>query len=79
MTDAINTDTGTYTQTETENEALAALAAGTRWDTVSDAVDVHLGRIEREQSQKIDRDAIPCATVWEVVDTIVRDAQEHNP
>ena len=79
MTNAINTDTGTYTQTEAENEALAALAAGTRWDTVSDAVDVHLGRIELEQSQKIDRDAIPCATVWEVVDTIVRDAQEHNP
>jgi len=79
MTDALSTDTGTYTQAEAENEALAALAAGTRWDTVSDAVDVHLGRIEREQSQRIDRTAIPCATVWEVVDTIVRDAQEQSP
>lgn len=62
-----------YTQADAEDEALAILGAGTPWDMVSDAVDVHLGRIEREQSRRLDRAAIPAGIVSEVVDTIVCD------
>lgn len=67
-----------YTQAEAEREVLAALVTATgediRQDTVSDAVDVHLGRVEREQGRPFDRSAIPRAIVLDVLATIVRDA-----
>lgn len=67
-----------YTQAEAEGEVLAALVSATgadiRQDTVSDAVDVHLGRVEREQGRPLDRSAIPRVIVFDVLATIVRDA-----
>lgn len=70
--------TSTYTQAEAEVKARTALTTATDadWptDTVSDAVDVHLGRVEREQGRPFDRSAIPRAIVLDVLATIVRDA-----
>lgn len=74
---------GTYTQAEAEIEVRDALITRTSapadWDTVSDAVDVHLGRVEREQGRAINRDVIPHETVFSVLETIIRDAAVHHP
>lgn len=73
----------TYTQAEVETEVCNALNAGSStshdWETVSDAVDVHLGRIEREQSQQIDRATIPRDIVLAVLETIVQTTQAPHP
>lgn len=69
----------TYTQAQAEDQVLAALATATgrtyRWDTVSDAVDVYLGRIERERGRLLDRGSIPQEIVFDVLGTIVRDVR----
>lgn len=66
----------TYTQAQVEDQVLAALGSVTgrtyHWDQVSDAVDVHLCRIEREQGRTLDRSSLPQAVVLAVLDTIVR-------
>lgn len=72
---------GTRTQRQVENTVGVALAdAGQRldWEAISDAVDVHLGRVEREHGQQLDRTAIPRETVQAVRDAIVLDAQAHS-
>lgn len=70
--------TSTYTQAEAEVKARTALTTATDadWptDTVSDAVDVYLGSLEREQGCRLDRNAIPHAIVDTVAATIVRNA-----
>lgn len=69
----------TYTQAQAEDQVLAALTTITgqtyRWDTVSDAVDVHLSRIERARGRLLDRASIPREVVFDVLGTIVRDAR----
>lgn len=69
----------TYTQAQAEDQVLAALATITgqtyRWDMVSDAVDVYLSRNERESGRLLDRGSIPREVVFDVLDTIVRDAR----
>lgn len=68
--------TRTYTQAEVEQVVLATLdgfGGNAEWETVSDAVDVYLGRVEREQGSKLDRGVIPHAVTATVLDTIVRD------
>lgn len=73
--------TTTYAQAEAEREVFAALAAtgsAPEQETVSDAVDVYLGRAEREQGQPIDRNAIPHEIVFSVLDTIVRDTHTND-
>lgn len=66
----------TWTQSEVEVEVRDALIARTDapndWETVSDAVDVYLGGIEREETRVLDREAIDRATVFAVVESIVR-------
>lgn len=73
----------TYTQAEAETEVRDALITRTNapndWETVSDALDVHLGRVEREQGQAVNREAIPRHTVFAVLETIVQPAQEQHP
>jgi hypothetical protein len=74
-------EVGTRTQRQVENTVGVALAdAGQRldWEAISDAVDVHLGRFERENGQQLDRDAIPREAVQAVRDAIVLDAQAHR-
>ncbi|EYT54389.1 hypothetical protein DQ226_13970 [Dietzia maris] len=75
-------ETDTCTQGEAELAVGEALRASTGdpldWETISDAVDVHLGRLEREHGHPINRDAIPRLTVQAVRDTIVLDAQAHR-
>lgn len=74
--------TTTYTQAEVETEVLGALNADAGsthdWEAVSDAVDVHLGRVERERSRQIDREAIPREIVFAVLNTIVSDRATAN-
>ena len=74
--------TSTYTQAAAEDTVLNALATATgtdpEWETVSDAVDIYLGRAERDQKCRIDRDAIPRDVVFAVLDTIVRNAHDHG-
>lgn len=66
----------TWTQSQVEVEVRDALITRTDapndWETVSDAVDVYLGGIEREESRVLDREAIDRATVFAVVESIVR-------
>lgn len=66
----------TWTQSQVEVEVRDALITRTDapndWETVSDAVDVYLGGIEREESRVLDREAIDRATVFAVVEFIVR-------
>lgn len=66
----------TCTQAQAEDQVLAALSSVTGriypWDQISDAVDVYLCRIEREQGRPLDRSSLPQAVVLTVLDTIVR-------
>lgn len=70
----------TWTQSQVEIEVRNALTTRTDapndWETVSDAVDVYLGGIEREETRVLDREAIDRATVFAVVESIVRAADD---
>ncbi|MDV8002871.1 hypothetical protein [Rhodococcus sp. IEGM 1408] len=70
----------TWTQSQVEIEVRNALIARTDspndWETVSDAVDVYLGGIEREETRVLDREAIDRTTVFAVVESIVRAADD---
>ena len=41
------------------------------WESISDAVDVHLGRLERTRGHVLDRDRLDADTVEEIIDIIV--------
>ena len=70
------TTSDTWTQSQIEVEVRDALITRTDapndWETVSDAVDVYLGGIERKEIRVLDREAIAHATVFSVVESIVR-------
>lgn len=74
--------TSTYTQAEAETMARIALttATGADWndDTVSDALDVYLGALEREQGHRVDRNAIPQTIAATVIDTIISDTHDDH-
>lgn len=69
-----------WTQAEAEIEVRDALIdrtdAPVEWEGISDAVDVHLGRIERDESRAIDREKIDRETMFAVVEAVVQDAEQ---
>lgn len=73
----------TYTQSEAEIEVRDALITRTNaphdWETVSDAVDIYLAQIEKQQASTINRQAIPRETVMDILNAIVQNAEEQNP
>lgn len=70
----------TWTQSQVEigvrNALITRTDAPNDWETVSDAVDVYLGGIEREETRVLDREAIDRTTVFAVVESIVRAADD---
>jgi len=66
----------TFTQSDVERHARNALADRTEVpladETISDAVDVYLGGVERDESRQINRGAIDRATTDRVVAAVVQ-------
>lgn len=67
----------TLTQAEVEMRARDALVERTvddiDWEWISDAVDVHLGRLERARGHVLDRDRIDADTAEEIINHIVNE------
>ena len=67
----------TLTQAEVEMRVRDALVERTAddidWERISDAVDVHLGRLERARGHVIDRDKLDADTAEEVINHIVNE------
>ena len=65
------------TQAELEMRVRDALIERTDddidWERISDAVDVHLGRLERARGHVLDRGKIDADTVGEIINHIVNE------
>lgn len=67
----------TLTQAEVEMRVRDALvehiADDIDWEAISDAVDGHLGRLERARGHVVDRDKLDADTAEEIINHIVNE------